>query len=204
MVMPASGTRRDHSWSSLITTASANRYSSQTRRGIAELTFEKSVASKLRSSGLSSRWTRASGPLGRASVDVRELSPVDARHGVVPPQGRDEAGERAIFGGIGVLTREDEHLAARELRPDVARAAMVELGRGDRVNMSPEPVSPTRASVTRSRIDDDDLDVVVYTLPCDRLEAAYEVGPAVLDRDDDGDHVSAGLPPRRTGTRRAD
>ena len=47
-----------------------------------------------------------------------------------------------------------------------------------------------RASVPRARVDDDDLDLLVDPLSRDGLEAANEVGAAVLDRDDDRDQVA--------------
>ena len=56
---------------------------------------------------------------------------------------------------------------------------------------APEPPRPLDAPVLRARVDDDDLDLVVDLLARDRLQAAHEVEPAVLDGDDDGDHAGA-------------
>ncbi len=43
----------------------------------------------------------------------------------------------------------------------------------------------------RAGVDDDDLDLLVDPLSRDRVQAAHEVGAAVLDRDDDRDHVGS-------------
>ena len=47
------------------------------------------------------------------------------------------------------------------------------------------------APVPRARVDDHDLDRLVDRLAGDPVEAADEIGPAVLDGDDDGDHRGA-------------
>ena len=143
--------RRDHSWSSLMTMSSANGNDSHTRRGTAEFTFEKSVTSKLSSSvGLEALHSRLGAveeveevALGRAWRLVRQLPAVDARDRVVPER-RGEMREPRVVGRVRVLAREDERLAARELRTEVARAAVVELARRDGVDARAEALARAR------------------------------------------------------------
>ena len=66
---------------------------------------------------------------------------------------------------------------------------MAELGGRDLVDASPVTSREVGAAVTRAGVHDDDLDLSLDHLAVDRIEAAGEVGAAVLDRDDDGDHA---------------
>ncbi len=70
---------------------------------------------------------------------------------------------------------------------------MAELLRGDLVDAGPEPARALHAAVGRARVDDDDLDLLLHLLARDRLQAAHEIEPSVLDRDDDRDHVRTGV-----------
>ena len=79
----------------------------------------------------------------------------------------------------------------RELRAEVARASVAELGRRDLVHARAASPRGLGAAVARAGVDDDDLDLVVDDLARDRVEAANEVGAAVLDRDDDRDHAGS-------------
>ena len=54
---------------------------------------------------------------------------------------------------------------------------------------APRDLRDLDAAVARPGVDDDDLDLVVDVLRRDRVEAADEIGAAVLDRDDDRDHA---------------
>ena len=127
--------------------------------------------------------------LGRASGLVRELSTVDAGDVFVPTEGSHESGEPPIIGSVRILTGEHEHLASGNLHTDVARSSVVKLVRRDGVHPGPEPAGALGAAVARPGVDNDDLDLFVDTLAADRLQATHEICAAVLDRDDDGDHV---------------
>ncbi len=138
------------------------------RRGIAEFTFEKSVVSNVSSSPslevLDSRRSGRTGSRGssaraawrrRAAAGGRRRPPL-----LRPRSGPVSRREPGIVGRVRVLAREDERLAARELRAEVARAAVVELARRDRVDASAEtsrraprcrPASPSRRRRPRPR-----------------------------------------------------
>ena len=88
-----------------------------------------------------------------------------------------------------VLGREDDRLAPRELDAEVARAAVAELLGRDLVHDRAGGTRSLGAPVRRARVDDDHLDVLVDLLRGDPVQAAREVGAAVLDRDDDRDHA---------------
>ena len=130
--------------------------------------------------------------LGRTGVRVRELPAVHPGDGVVRAEGRRQRRQPAVVGRVRVLGGEDEDVAAGELGPEVARAAVVELPGRDRMHAGPELAGAVRAAVGRARVDDDDLDLLVHLLPRDPLEAADETGAAVLDRDHDRDHRDEG------------
>ena len=178
--------------------SSANGNSRQTARGIAELTFEKSVCSKSGSPSLEPLDARLGAveeveevALGRRRVVVWELAPVDPGETHSALERRDEAREPRLVGGIRVLAREDEDLAARELGAEIARAPVPELRRRDLVHARSVGARGLDAAVARAGVDHDDLHLVAHDLPADRVEAADEVGAAVLDRDDDGDHAGS-------------
>ncbi len=88
-----------------------------------------------------------------------------------------------------VLAREDEGLALSDLRAEVSRASVAELGCGDLVNTCAASASRIGAAVARAGIHDDDLDLLRDDLAPDCVETADEVGSAVQDRDDDRDHA---------------
>ena len=66
---------------------------------------------------------------------------------------------------------------------------MVKLAAGISSTCAPEPACYARRFRLRPRVDDDDLDLLVDLLTQDRLQAAHEVDPSVLDWDDDRDHA---------------
>ena len=87
--------------------------------------------------------------------------------------------EPEIVRGVRVLAREDEYVAGSELGAEIPRPAVVELARRDLVHARAESAGTLDAAVDRTRIDDDDLDLLIDLLHSDRLEAADEVGAAV-------------------------
>ena len=68
---------------------------------------------------------------------------------------------------------------------------MTELRGRDLVHTRTPRTRELGTAVARARVDDDDLDLVLDQLAADRVEAADEIGTAVLDRDDDGDHAGS-------------
>ena len=111
---------------------------------------------------------------------------------VVRAAGRGgESHEPVLVGSDGVLRREDDEVARREPDPDVAGAPVAELLGRYLVDERAQLPRAGRAPVGGARVDDDDLDRLVDHLAGDRVEAADEVGAAVLDGDDDRDHGDA-------------
>ena len=91
----------------------------------------------------------SSAPAGsrlRAGAGVRTTPAI-----VVPSERRGEAREPVLARRVRVLAREDESLPASELRPEVARSAMVELVRGIVMHACAQPSCALGASVARSR-----------------------------------------------------
>ena len=129
--------------------------------------------------------------LGRSRVGVGELAAVRTGDVVRAAGGRGESREPVLVGSDGVLRREDDEVARREPDADVAGAPVAELLGRYLVDERAQLRARGRAPVGRARVDDDDLDRLVDHLAGDRVEAADEVGTAVLDGDDDRDHGDA-------------
>ena len=119
---------------------------------------------------------------------MRELAAVGTGDVRARARGCDEPREPARVVRDRVLRGEHDRVAARELDAQIPRAAVAELLGRDLVHDRPGGTRALGAAVRRARVDDHDLDLLLDPLRGDAREAAREVGAAVLDRDDDGDH----------------
>ena len=124
---------------------------------------------------------------GRASV-MRELAAVRACDVLARARRSHEPREPAVVVRDRVLRGEDDHLAARELDAQVPRAAVAELLGAISCTTAPCCTRLLGAAVGGARVDDNHLDLLLDLLRGDAGEATREIGAAVLDRDDDGDH----------------
>ena len=123
--------------------------------------------------------------LRRARAGVGQLAPVGAGDVGLGTQRRPQSLQPARAQRLCVLADEDQRLAARVARAEVARPAVGELLRRHLADRGTAPARELDAAVFRARVDDDHLDLLVDHLGVDPVEAAREVAAAVLHRNHD-------------------
>jgi hypothetical protein len=122
----------------------------------------------------------------RAAPGARDLAPVDPGDQGVVLKVFDHGGEPAAVERHGVLHQQGHVLARREGDAAVAGGAVVEGGRGDRVDGGAAGAGELRGAVRRAGVEDDDLEVGPRLLSKDAVEGVGEAGACVQGQDDDG------------------
>jgi hypothetical protein len=117
--------------------------------------------------------------LRRRGFLVGDLPAVDTGHVRLRRERGDERREPAVVGRVGVLAREDEHVALCMPCSEVAGVPVPELLGRDLVDPGADGVRALGAAVRRARVDHHNLDLVVQGLRANRVEATDEVGSTV-------------------------